>query len=202
MTAELITEEALWLLKCAELLQHQLEIFASPVRSTLGTPRVRHHCTWHVSGVTWRAWRSFWRKARLALTSKIAAERRPYTTPPSTTLLRSSRCDSAEARWQLEFYCIIHPSRRSRLFQVLCSRLCSGVNELNTNGETPLHVACRTGRVESVKALLGGGAKCDVLGGTGYPIHSAMKYSEKGWVVERTEKYNMSFIFKNFAFVS
>ena len=69
--------------------------------------------------------------------------------------------------------------------QVLCSRLCSGVNELNKNGETPLHVACRLGRVESVKALLGGGAKCDVIGSTGYPIHTAMKYSEKGWVGER-----------------
>ncbi|XP_031734138.1 85/88 kDa calcium-independent phospholipase A2 isoform X1 [Anarrhichthys ocellatus] len=70
------------------------------------------------------------------------------------------------------------------IIQVMCSRLCSGVNELNNNGETPLHVACRLGRVESVKALLGGGAKCDVVGGTGYAIHSAMKYSEKGCVEE------------------
>uniref|UniRef100_A0A3P8P295 phospholipase A2 n=1 Tax=Astatotilapia calliptera TaxID=8154 RepID=A0A3P8P295_ASTCA len=70
------------------------------------------------------------------------------------------------------------------IIQVLCSRLCSGVDELNKNGETPLHVACRTGRVEAVKALLGGGAKCDIIGGTGYPIHSAMKYSEKGCVEE------------------
>uniref|UniRef100_A0A8D3BIA1 phospholipase A2 n=1 Tax=Scophthalmus maximus TaxID=52904 RepID=A0A8D3BIA1_SCOMX len=70
------------------------------------------------------------------------------------------------------------------VIQVLCLRLCSGVNELNGNGETPLHVACRLGRVEGVKALLDGGAKCDVAGGTGYPIHSAMKYSEKGCVEE------------------
>ncbi|XP_022594074.1 85/88 kDa calcium-independent phospholipase A2 isoform X2 [Seriola dumerili] len=71
-----------------------------------------------------------------------------------------------------------------QIIQVLCSRLCSGVNELNNNGETPLHVACRLGRVEAVKALLDGGAKCDVIGGSGYPIHSAMKYSEKGCVEE------------------
>ncbi|XP_035992560.1 85/88 kDa calcium-independent phospholipase A2-like [Fundulus heteroclitus] len=68
--------------------------------------------------------------------------------------------------------------------QALCSRLCSGVNELNNNGETPLHVACRLGRVESVKALLEGGAKCDVTGSQGNPIHAAMKYSEKGCVEE------------------
>ncbi|PWA32574.1 hypothetical protein CCH79_00015095 [Gambusia affinis] len=70
------------------------------------------------------------------------------------------------------------------IIQALCSRLCSGVNELNSNGETPLHVACRLGRVESVKALLEGGAKCDTTGSTGNPIHTAMKYSEKGCVEE------------------
>ncbi|XP_029029786.1 85/88 kDa calcium-independent phospholipase A2 isoform X2 [Betta splendens] len=70
------------------------------------------------------------------------------------------------------------------VIQVLCSRLCSGVNEVNSTGETPLHVACRLGRVGTVKALLDGGAKCDVIGSSGYPIHSAMKYSEKGCVEE------------------
>ncbi|XP_046872867.1 85/88 kDa calcium-independent phospholipase A2 isoform X1 [Hypomesus transpacificus] len=65
------------------------------------------------------------------------------------------------------------------IIQALCSRLCEGVNDLNVAGETPLHVACRLGRAEAVKALLGGGARCDVIGGSGYPIHSAMKYSEK-----------------------
>ncbi|XP_061765736.1 85/88 kDa calcium-independent phospholipase A2 isoform X1 [Nerophis ophidion] len=70
------------------------------------------------------------------------------------------------------------------IVQVLCSRLCSGVNELNNNGETPLHVSCRLGRLEAVKALLGGGAKCNILGGVGYPIHTAMKYSEKSCAEE------------------
>lgn len=58
--------------------------------------------------------------------------------------------------------------------------MCAGVNELNGAGETPLHVSCRLGRVEAVNALLGGGARCDIIGGSGYPIHAAMKYSEKG----------------------
>ncbi|KAM9818922.1 85/88 kDa calcium-independent phospholipase A2 isoform 3-T5 [Syngnathus typhle] len=70
------------------------------------------------------------------------------------------------------------------VIQALCSRLCSGVNELNNSGETPLHVSCRLGRVEAVKALLGGGAKCDIRGGVGYPIHSAMKYNEKSCTEE------------------
>ncbi|XP_036401168.1 85/88 kDa calcium-independent phospholipase A2 isoform X1 [Megalops cyprinoides] len=65
------------------------------------------------------------------------------------------------------------------VIQILCSRHCPGVNELNSAGETPLHVASRMGRVESLKALIGGGAKCDVTGGRGYPIHAAMKHSER-----------------------
>uniref|UniRef100_A0A8C1RFU7 phospholipase A2 n=1 Tax=Cyprinus carpio TaxID=7962 RepID=A0A8C1RFU7_CYPCA len=62
---------------------------------------------------------------------------------------------------------------------VLCAQMCMGVNELNAAGETPIHIACRLGRVEAVKGLLGGGARCDIMGSNGYPIHTAMKFSEK-----------------------
>ncbi|XP_055073991.2 85/88 kDa calcium-independent phospholipase A2 isoform X3 [Misgurnus anguillicaudatus] len=70
----------------------------------------------------------------------------------------------------------------SVVVEVLCSQLCAGVNELNAAGETPLHIACRLGRVGAVKGLLGGGARCDIIGSKGYPIHSAMKCSEKSCV--------------------
>uniref|UniRef100_A0A8C2ALL6 phospholipase A2 n=1 Tax=Cyprinus carpio TaxID=7962 RepID=A0A8C2ALL6_CYPCA len=65
------------------------------------------------------------------------------------------------------------------IIEVLCARMCMGVNELNAAGETPMHIACRLGRVEAVKGLLVGGACCDVMGSNGYPIHTAMKFSEK-----------------------
>ncbi|KAL4647833.1 85/88 kDa calcium-independent phospholipase A2 isoform X2 [Arapaima gigas] len=68
------------------------------------------------------------------------------------------------------------------VIQLFCSRFCHGVNEQNNAGETPLHVACRLGKAESLKALLGGGARCDVAGSTGYPIHTAMKHNEKSCV--------------------
>ncbi|XP_028829087.1 85/88 kDa calcium-independent phospholipase A2 isoform X2 [Denticeps clupeoides] len=68
----------------------------------------------------------------------------------------------------------------SVIIEALCARLCAGINDVNKAGETPLHVACRLGKVESVRALLGGGAKCDISGGNCYPIHVAMKYSESG----------------------
>ncbi|XP_072527538.1 85/88 kDa calcium-independent phospholipase A2 isoform X2 [Salminus brasiliensis] len=66
------------------------------------------------------------------------------------------------------------------IVEVLCSQMCAGINEVNVAGETPLHVACRLGKVETAKALMGGGACCDIIGGAGYPIHTAMKYSERG----------------------
>ncbi|XP_042605071.1 85/88 kDa calcium-independent phospholipase A2-like isoform X1 [Cyprinus carpio] len=65
------------------------------------------------------------------------------------------------------------------IIEVLCARMCVGVNELNAAGETPMHIACRLGRVEAVKGLLVGGACCDIMGSNGYPIHTAMKFSEK-----------------------
>ncbi|KAL7833987.1 hypothetical protein AOLI_G00289470 [Acnodon oligacanthus] len=64
--------------------------------------------------------------------------------------------------------------------EVLCSQMCAGINEVNVTGETPLHIACRMGKVETAKALMGGGACCDIIGASGYPIHAAMKYSERG----------------------
>uniref|UniRef100_G3Q8N3 phospholipase A2 n=1 Tax=Gasterosteus aculeatus aculeatus TaxID=481459 RepID=G3Q8N3_GASAC len=94
-----------------------------------------------------------------------------------------ARTDIRDQRGETPMHCAAKQDAPA-VIQVMCSRLCSGVNELNNNGETPLHVACRLGRVESVKALLGGGAKCGVIGGTGYAIHSAMKYSEKSCAEE------------------
>ncbi|XP_027024276.2 85/88 kDa calcium-independent phospholipase A2 isoform X2 [Tachysurus fulvidraco] len=66
------------------------------------------------------------------------------------------------------------------IVEVLCSQLCPGVNELNLVGETPLHVACRLGKTETARALMGGGAQTNIVGGSGYPIHTAMKYSSRG----------------------
>uniref|UniRef100_A0A673HD63 phospholipase A2 n=1 Tax=Sinocyclocheilus rhinocerous TaxID=307959 RepID=A0A673HD63_9TELE len=65
------------------------------------------------------------------------------------------------------------------IIEVLCAQMCVGMNELNAAGETPMHIACRLGRVEAVKGLVGGGACCDVMGSNGYPIHTAVKFSEK-----------------------
>ncbi|KAM6972544.1 85/88 kDa calcium-independent phospholipase A2 [Aplochiton taeniatus] len=90
-----------------------------------------------------------------------------------------ARTDITDRNGETPMHCAAKQDSAA-IIQALCSRLCTGVNELNEAGETPLHVACRLGRVEAVKALLGGGARCDVIGGRGYPVHGAMKYNERG----------------------
>ncbi|XP_073500388.1 85/88 kDa calcium-independent phospholipase A2 isoform X2 [Phyllobates terribilis] len=67
-----------------------------------------------------------------------------------------------------------------RVIEILCSVPSVGINHLSNTGETPLHVACRMGKTESVLAFLRSHARCDVLGKDGYAIHTAMKYSMKG----------------------
>ncbi|CAH2312335.1 85 88 kDa calcium-independent phospholipase A2 [Pelobates cultripes] len=69
-----------------------------------------------------------------------------------------------------------------RIVELLCSVRSVGVNHLNNMKETPLHIACRLGKVETVQALLRSQASCDILGEEGYPIHTAMKYTHKGCV--------------------
>ncbi|OCT83157.1 hypothetical protein XELAEV_18025694mg [Xenopus laevis] len=66
-----------------------------------------------------------------------------------------------------------------RVIEILCSVPSVGVNHKSNNNETPLHVACRLGKTELVLALLRCHARCDIIGKDGYPIHTAMKYSQK-----------------------
>ncbi|XP_018426544.1 PREDICTED: 85/88 kDa calcium-independent phospholipase A2 [Nanorana parkeri] len=66
------------------------------------------------------------------------------------------------------------------VIEILCSTPSVGINHLSNSKETPLHVACRMGKSESVLALLRCHAHCDIIGKDGYPIHTAMKYTMKG----------------------
>ncbi|XP_051790387.1 85/88 kDa calcium-independent phospholipase A2 isoform X2 [Erpetoichthys calabaricus] len=65
------------------------------------------------------------------------------------------------------------------VMKILCSHTSQGINQLSNKGETPLHVACRMGKADTVRALLNSGALSNMMGGHGYPIHSAMKFSSK-----------------------
>lgn len=64
--------------------------------------------------------------------------------------------------------------------QLLGKNASAGLNRLNNQGQTPLHLACQMGKQEMVRVLLLCNARCNVMGPTGYPIHTAMKFSHKG----------------------
>ncbi|XP_036862866.2 85/88 kDa calcium-independent phospholipase A2 isoform X2 [Manis javanica] len=67
----------------------------------------------------------------------------------------------------------------SQVLQLLGKNASSGLNQVNNRGQTPLHLACQMGKQEMVRVLLLCSARCNVMGLTGYPIHTAMKFSQK-----------------------
>lgn len=65
-------------------------------------------------------------------------------------------------------------------WQLLGKSASAGLNQVNNQGLTPLHLACQMGKPEMVHVLLLCNARCNVMGSRGYPIHTAMKFSQKG----------------------
>lgn len=64
--------------------------------------------------------------------------------------------------------------------QLLGKNASGGLNQVNNQGLTPLHLACQLGKQEMVRVLLLCNARCNIMGPGGYPIHTAMKFSQKG----------------------
>ncbi|XP_046285373.2 85/88 kDa calcium-independent phospholipase A2 isoform X2 [Marmota monax] len=68
----------------------------------------------------------------------------------------------------------------SQVLQLLGKNASAGLNQVNNQGLTPLHLACQMGKQEMVRVLLLCNARCNIVGPGGYPIHTAMKFSQKG----------------------
>nr|XP_033785417.1 85/88 kDa calcium-independent phospholipase A2 isoform X5 [Geotrypetes seraphini] len=92
-----------------------------------------------------------------------------------------ARQDIADKKGETVFH---YAARQNnpQIIEILAMNPSTGVNHLSQNGETPLHVACRLGKEGTVQALLRSQAKCDAIGRHGFPIHTAMKYVQKGCV--------------------
>ncbi|KAM9683772.1 85/88 kDa calcium-independent phospholipase A2 isoform 1-T1 [Dama dama] len=71
-------------------------------------------------------------------------------------------------------------SDNSQVLQLLGKNASGGLNQVNNQGLTPLHLACQLGKQEMVRVLLLCNARCNIMGPGGYPIHTAMKFSQKG----------------------
>ncbi|XP_048356849.1 85/88 kDa calcium-independent phospholipase A2 isoform X2 [Sphaerodactylus townsendi] len=66
-----------------------------------------------------------------------------------------------------------------KIIELLGRRSTASLDHLNNQGLTPMHLACQLGKDEAVMSLLKVEAKGSTLGPLGFPIHTAMKYSQK-----------------------
>lgn len=72
------------------------------------------------------------------------------------------------------------PAHLLLCWQLLGKNASAGLNQVNNQGLTPLHLACQMGKQEMVHVLLLYSARCNIMGPSGCPIHMAMKFSQKG----------------------
>ncbi|XP_056654893.1 85/88 kDa calcium-independent phospholipase A2 isoform X4 [Monodelphis domestica] len=67
-----------------------------------------------------------------------------------------------------------------QVLQLLGKNPSAGLNQVNNKGQTPLHLACQLGKPEMVRVLLLCNARSNVVGQHGFPIHTAMKFCQRG----------------------
>ncbi|XP_007433520.2 85/88 kDa calcium-independent phospholipase A2, partial [Python bivittatus] len=66
-----------------------------------------------------------------------------------------------------------------KIIELLGKKPTAALDHLNDEGQSALHLACQLGKEDAVFSLLKVHAKCNNLGALGYPIHTAMKHSQK-----------------------
>uniref|UniRef100_A0A452HMW3 phospholipase A2 n=1 Tax=Gopherus agassizii TaxID=38772 RepID=A0A452HMW3_9SAUR len=92
-----------------------------------------------------------------------------------------ARLDVTDKNGETVFHYAVRGSN-PEIVKLLGKKPSVGLNHLSNQGQTPLHLACQLGKEDVVLALLKCHAKCNVMGTLGYPIHTAVKYSQKGCV--------------------
>ncbi|NXJ14421.1 PLPL9 phospholipase, partial [Odontophorus gujanensis] len=90
-----------------------------------------------------------------------------------------ARVDITDRRGETVFHYAVRGSN-PYIIELLSRTPTVGVNHLSHEGLTPLYLACQLGKEEMVRSLLKCRASCNVMGTVGYPIHAALKYSQKG----------------------
>ncbi|XP_024055878.2 85/88 kDa calcium-independent phospholipase A2 [Terrapene carolina triunguis] len=92
-----------------------------------------------------------------------------------------ARLDVTDKNGETVFHYAVRGSN-PEIIKLLGKKPSVGLNHLSNQVQTPLHLACQLGKEDVVLALLKCHAKCNVMGTLGYPIHTAVKYSQKGCV--------------------
>ncbi|XP_032077398.1 85/88 kDa calcium-independent phospholipase A2 isoform X1 [Thamnophis elegans] len=89
-----------------------------------------------------------------------------------------ARVDLTDKNGETVFHYAVRGSNPT-IIELLGKKATAALDHLNNEGQSPLHLACQLGKEDAVYSLLKVHAKCNNLGALGYPIHAAMKHSQK-----------------------
>ncbi|XP_061495092.1 85/88 kDa calcium-independent phospholipase A2 isoform X2 [Rhineura floridana] len=89
-----------------------------------------------------------------------------------------ARLDLTDKNGETVFHYAVRGSN-PKILELMGKRSTAALDHLNDEGQSPLHLACQLGKEDAVLSLLKVDAKCSNLGALGYPIHIAMKHSQK-----------------------
>uniref|UniRef100_A0A670XYT1 phospholipase A2 n=1 Tax=Pseudonaja textilis TaxID=8673 RepID=A0A670XYT1_PSETE len=89
-----------------------------------------------------------------------------------------ARVDLTDKNGETVFHYAVRGSN-PKIIELLGKKATVALDHLNDEGQSPLHLACQLGKEDAVYSLLKVHAKCNNLGALGYPIHTAMKHSQK-----------------------
>ncbi|XP_063164384.1 85/88 kDa calcium-independent phospholipase A2 isoform X2 [Candoia aspera] len=89
-----------------------------------------------------------------------------------------ARLDLTDKNGETVFHYAVRGSN-PKIIELLGKKSTAALDHLNDEGQSPLHLACQLGKEDAVFSLLKVHAKYNTLGALGYPIHTAMKHSQK-----------------------
>ncbi|XP_064011335.1 85/88 kDa calcium-independent phospholipase A2 isoform X2 [Pogoniulus pusillus] len=90
-----------------------------------------------------------------------------------------ARVDTTDRNGETVFHYAVR-GNSPHIIELLGKTPTTGLDHLNHEGLTALHLACQLGKEDMVRSLLKCGARCSIMGTLGYPIHTALKFSQKG----------------------
>ncbi|NXH06431.1 PLPL9 phospholipase, partial [Loxia leucoptera] len=90
-----------------------------------------------------------------------------------------ARVDITDKNGETVFHYAVR-GNNPQIIELLGRPLNTGLDHLSHEGLTALHLACQLGKEDMVRSLLKCRASCSVVGTLGYPIHTALKFSQKG----------------------
>ncbi|KFV68887.1 85/88 kDa calcium-independent phospholipase A2 [Dryobates pubescens] len=90
-----------------------------------------------------------------------------------------ARVDTTDRSGETVFHYAVR-GNSPHIIELLGRTPTTALDHLNHEGLTALHLACQLGKEDMVRSLLKCGARCSLMGTLGYPIHTALKFSQKG----------------------